>query len=266
VETIEQKIQKVQEFRPIDDVFFEVLAEDKGVCEEILRTVLDDKELVVCDVIVQSSERNIYGRSVRLDALCILGTGKRVNIEIQRSDKDDHLRRARFNSASITVKDSKAGDRFKDVVDVYIVYISQFDFFDGNSPIYHIDKVVRETGETVDDGSYEIFVNTTVKDGSDVSELMSCFLEKNINNPRFPKLSNRVKELKTSESGVQAVCEIMEKYNAIAARESAIKTTVEDYVELNISKEKTIAILMRKYGLTEQEANEQYDKYALALV
>jgi glutaminase len=58
----------------------------------------------------------------------------------------------------------------------------------------------------------------------------------------------------------------MEKYNAIAARESAIKTTVETSLEFGGSKEKTIAILMRKYGLTEQEANEQYDKYALALV
>jgi hypothetical protein len=262
VETIEQKIQKVQDFRPIDDVFFEVLAKDKGVCEEILRTILEDKELVVCDVIVQSSERNLYGRSVRLDALCILGTGDRVNIEVQRSDKDDHLRRARFNSASITVKDSEAGEQFQDVVDVYVVYISQFDFLGGNSPIYHIDKVVRETGELVEDGSYEIFVNTAVKDGSEVSELMSCFLETNISNPRFPKFSNRVKELKTTESGVQAVCEIMQKYE----REASIKTTVKNSFQFGGSKEKTIEILMEDFELTEQEANEQYDKYAPALV
>ena len=78
--TLEQKKRKVQDFRPIDDVFFEVLANDVPFCEELLRTILEDPKLVVNDVIVQSSERNMYGRSVRLDALCTLGNGEKCNI------------------------------------------------------------------------------------------------------------------------------------------------------------------------------------------
>ena len=58
--------------------FFEVLADDIGVCQEMLRIILEDEKLIVKDVIVQSSERNLYGRSVRLDALCILGNRKSV--------------------------------------------------------------------------------------------------------------------------------------------------------------------------------------------
>ena len=68
-----EKIEKIKEFRLIDDVFFEVFASDIPACQEILRTILEDEKLIVNDVIVQSSERNIYGRSVRLDALCTLG-------------------------------------------------------------------------------------------------------------------------------------------------------------------------------------------------
>ena len=52
------------------NVFFEVFASDIPACQEILRTIIEDDDLIVNDVIVQSSERNIYGRSVRLDALC----------------------------------------------------------------------------------------------------------------------------------------------------------------------------------------------------
>ena len=96
--TLEEKREKVKDLRPIDDVFFELLASQKAVCQEMLRTILEDDRLVVEDVIPQNSERNIYGRSVRLDALCILGDGSRVNIEVQRSDNDDHLKRARFNA------------------------------------------------------------------------------------------------------------------------------------------------------------------------
>ena len=66
----------------MDDVFFEVFAKDIPACQEILRTILEDDRLIVEEVIVQSSERNLYGRSVRLDALCTLGNGSKCNIEV----------------------------------------------------------------------------------------------------------------------------------------------------------------------------------------
>lgn len=210
--TEQEKRDRVKDFRPIDDVFFEVLAVNKEVCEEMLRTILEDFELVVLDVIVQSSERNIYGRSVRLDALCTLGNGTKCNIEIQRSDNDNHLKRARFNAASITVKESNPGDRFEDVIDVYIVYISEFDFLGKGKTTYHIDKTIRETGDIIDDGLHEIFVNTTIDDGTDTADLMSCFTKKEVINPKFPKLSKEVHRLKETEGGLNAVCEVMEKY------------------------------------------------------
>lgn len=91
--TFEEKKERVEGFRPIDDVFFEVLADDREVCQEILRTILEDKALIVEKVIVHCSIKNIFGRSVRLDALCILGDGAKCNIEVQRAHSDDHLKR-----------------------------------------------------------------------------------------------------------------------------------------------------------------------------
>lgn len=188
----EEKLKIVQRLRPIDDIFFEAIAEDPEVCEEILRVILEDPKLTVLEVITQSSEKNIYSRSVRLDALCTLGDGTKCNIEVQKSDNDDHLKRARFNASSITIKESNTGERFSDTIDLYIVYISQFDFLKEGRCIYHIDKVIRESGTTVDDGLHEIFVNTAVNDGSDISDLMSCFLATDVNNDKFPKLSCKV--------------------------------------------------------------------------
>ena len=127
--TLKEKEEKVKDLRPIDDVFFEVLANDVNFCQEMLQILLEDKNLVVKDVVVQSSERNLYGRSVRLDALCVLGNGKKCNVEVQRSDNDDHLRRVRFNAASIAVKDSQEGEKFEQIEDIIVVYISQFDIF-----------------------------------------------------------------------------------------------------------------------------------------
>lgn len=85
----------------------------------MLRTILEEDELVVQDVITQNSEKNLYGRSVRLDALCTLGNGEKCNIEIQRSDNDDHLRRVRYNASSITLRDSQIGTKFDKIQEVY---------------------------------------------------------------------------------------------------------------------------------------------------
>ena len=176
--TIEEKKRKVQDFRPIDDAFFEVLADDANFCQEMLRIILDDDELAVEDVIVQNSARNIYGRSVRLDALCTFANGKKCNVEVQRSDDDDHLRRVRFNASSIAVKDSQAGQK-------------------------------------------------------------------------FPELTKRMNYLKHQEGGLQAVCEVMERYERKAAREADIRAIKN----------------MLKHGLTKENILEDYteEEYAIAI-
>lgn len=248
---LQEKQEKVKDFRPIDDVFFEVLAKSTAVCQEILRVIMEDNNLVVIQVITQSSERNLYGRSVRLDALCTLGNGTKCNIEVQRSNNDDHLRRARFNASSITVKESNPGDHFKDILELYIVYISESDFFKKGKTIYHVDKVLRETGTVIDDGLHEIFVNTQINDGTYIAELMSCFLKKEVKNPKFPAISAEVARLKETEGGTRAVCEVMEKYEKIAATKAVKNANIEKIIrmlEKKYSKEEILDI-----GYTEDE-------------
>lgn len=246
----QQKKEKVENLRPIDDVFFEVLARSIPVCQEMLRTILEDKELVVISCVTQSDERNLYGRSVRLDALCQLGNGVKVNIEVQRSDNDNHLKRARFNASSITVRDSQMGTNFDEVMELYIVYISEFDFLKGNKTIYHVDKVLRETGVVIDDGLHEIFVNTTIDDGTDIADLMSQLTKKEVKSDKFPALSSEVKRLKETEGGVQTMCEVMQKYERIAVNEERI-SAIQNLMRLDCSKE-----FILKAGYTEDEYAE----------
>ena len=60
----------------IDDTLFQKMAEDVGFCEELLSTVLGQK-VIVESVVQQNSIKNLQGRSVILDALCILENEKR---------------------------------------------------------------------------------------------------------------------------------------------------------------------------------------------
>lgn len=223
----DEKEAYVAKLRPIDDVFFELLAEDIAFCQEILRVILEDDKLTVTNVVVQSALRNVYGRSVRLDALCTLGDGRKCNVEVQRSPYDDHLRRVRLNAASITKVESEPGELFSEIPNVCIVYISEFDFLGGRKTIYHIDKVIRETGTAIDDGLQEVFVNTCVDDGSDIAELMRCFMQTDVNNPKFPVFSSRVNQFKNTERGMHRMCELMERYMAEGKAEARAQGLAE---------------------------------------
>ena len=253
--TLEEKIEQVKNFRPIDDTFFEVLADDIGVCQEMLRIILEDEKLIVKDVIVQSSERNLYGRSVRLDALCILGNGKKCNVEVQRSNMDHHLKRVRFNASIITVRDSQTGEKFEKTIDLIVVYISEFDIFKRGRVIYHVDSVIRETQEKVDDGLERVFVNTVVKDGTTISEYMDCFLQKEVDNVKFPKLTNRVHYLKHEEGGVNAVCEVMKKYSEEVAEKAYQQGEEAGQRQANIAAIKNMII---RFQATKEVILEDY--------
>lgn len=146
----------------------------------------------------------------------------------------------------------------EDILELYIIYISEFDFLKGGLTTYHIDKVIRENGEIVDDGLHEIFVNTAVDDGSSTAGLMSCFTRKEVTNREFPAVTRRFQELK-SEGGAGAVCEIMERYlkeaekNGEKAGEKAERIkAIQNMIDLEIPKEK----ILKKYSPEEYQEAE----------
>ena len=206
---------------PIDDLMFCKMAEHKEFCEEILRVILEDDKLTVLEAIPQWQGKNLSGRSVVLDAKCVTGDGRQINIEVQKADDDNHLKRARYNAAVLTTNISETGKRFEFIPDVCIVFISKFDIFDSGLPLYHIDKVVRETGQVIEDGLTEIFVNTVNYDGSKPSRLMKLFTENDAySNDEFPVTSELKSRLKSSEGGSRAMNEILEKLISDEKRES----------------------------------------------
>ena len=209
---------------PIDDLMFCKMAEHKEFCEEILRVILEDDGLTVIEAIPQWQGKNLTGRSVVLDAKCVTGDGRQINIEVQKADDDNHLKRARYNAAVLTTNISETGKKFEFIPDVCIVFISKFDIFDGGLPLYHIDKVVRETGQVIEDGLTEIFVNTVNNDGSKPARLMKLFTDNDAySSDEFPITSELKSRLKSSEGGSRTMNEILEKLISDEKRESELR-------------------------------------------
>ena len=249
----------VQQLRLIDDIFFEKVMEDRETCEEVIRVIMESPELCIKEVHPQEPVHNLQGRSVRLDALCERTDGSFINVEVQRADNDNHFKRVRYNASCITANVTDPGEKFKNVRDVCIIYISEFDVFKKGKTIYHTRQVVQETEKDVkpvyvEDGFSSIYVNTEIKDNTEISELMDCFLQTKVNNPKFPKLSSRVAQFKENEEGERKMNALLEKYVEKSKMEG-INEGIKEGMEIGRARE--IIRLSRRYNISDNDIQEE---------
>ena len=108
----------------IDDRLFRVAAKDKAFCEELCQVIYSDKKLTVLENEVQWDGHNLYGKSVMLDLKCVLGDGTFVNVEIQKSDNENHQKRIRYNGAILTTNITDPGVNYKNVR-MYALFLYQ---------------------------------------------------------------------------------------------------------------------------------------------
>ncbi|MBP5197430.1 MAG: PD-(D/E)XK nuclease family transposase [Lachnospiraceae bacterium] len=228
---------KARRMNPIDDEFFRKMAEDAGFCEEVITVVLKDSGIKVQRVIPQKEVKNLQGRSVVLDALCILENGEFCQVEVQKANDDDHLRRVRYDISCITANITEPGTLFENVPNVITIFISKSDIFERGLTIYHVDSVIRETGEMIDDGVSRIFVNATVKDGSDVAEMMDVFtVNDKYNFEKFPRISARKYHFKNEMEGKAEMSEIGEEIRAMGREEGLKEGADLTIINLTIAK------------------------------
>lgn len=203
----------IASLRPIDDIMFECLMKNSAVCEEILRIILDDKELSVIEVVSQNSIKNLRGRSVRLDALCRLGDGRLCNVEVQRANNDDHQRRVRYNASVATANIVSPGEKFEQVPEMIVIYISEFDMFSFGRVIYHVERFITEEMKQVDNGLHEIYVTAGHSDSSVLGELMRCFTRTDLQKYQsaFPALASEFTNIKNDREEVSYMNKVLEE-------------------------------------------------------
>lgn len=257
---LDKQKELVKKLNIIDDTFFHKLVEDVGVCEEMLRTILEDDSIEVISSEPQKYLRNTQARSVILDVLCKDASGRRMNIEVQKADNGDHQRRVRYNGSNIDTYMTEKGIGFDKIPDVYIIFISKFDIFAEGRTVYHIDRVIRETGTVVTNGFYEIYLNTEYDDGSETASLLQYMKKTQGENKSFPRLSRRVRYFKEEQKGVSAMCELIEQYAQERAREAAKEAARETARELFYNGASYEIVRKSLKSLTKEELDRIYEE------
>lgn len=104
----QEDLERLRGFRLMDDDFLTKCFEGDTACIQlVLRIVLDLPDLVVTDVRTQVFVENLLNRSIRLDVLATDALGRKINVEIQRSDKGAGRKRARYNSGMMIFQIAK---------------------------------------------------------------------------------------------------------------------------------------------------------------
>jgi predicted transposase/invertase (TIGR01784 family) len=111
-------------------------------------------DLVVVDVRTQVFVENLLNRSVRLDVLATDRAGRKINIEIQRSDKGAGRKRARYNSSMMDANLLQKGEDFDKLPETYVVFITECDVIGDGQPLYKIERYISGSGKKFEDGSH----------------------------------------------------------------------------------------------------------------
>ena len=219
----EEYLQRLRGLRLLDDNFMTKVFEDKGCSEVLLQVVLDRDDLTIREVHSQYGLNNIQGRSARLDILAVDEQNRAYNIEIQRNDRGAEVRRARYNSGLMDANITNPGDRYDQLYETYVIFITENDILKAGLPIYHIDRMIRETGKEFGDGAHIIYVNSRVKDDTKLGRLMQDFTCTNPNDMNYPVLAQRVRYFKEDTKGVATMCRAFEEVREEGKREQAVE-------------------------------------------
>lgn len=207
----EELLQKIKEFRLLDDDFMSRVFDENIECTElILRIILDKPDIKVSEVHTQREIKNLLGHSVRLDIDALDANNEPIDVEIQRSDKGAGVKRARYNSSMMDANTLVKGEDYDKLPESYVIFITENDVMGANLPVYHADRIVSETGKPLGDGAHIIYVNGAYRDESPIGKLMHDFSCKNPSDMYYKPLAEQVRYYKEDAKGVEAMCRIVE--------------------------------------------------------
>ena len=137
---------------------------------------------------------------------------------------------------------------FDNLPETYVIFITENDVLGSNKPIYHIERIIKETGKIFGDETHIIYVNGAYQDDTPLGMLMHDFSCKNPDNMHYKLLAEKTRYFKEDKRGVALMCKIMEELIDNEKKESALRMLADG--ELSLEK-------IAKYsGLTLEQVKE----------
>ena len=184
-----------------------------------------------------------------LDVEAIDSSGEKYDIEIQRDEYEAYPERGRYHLAIMDAHSLKPKQPFRALPTSYVVFIMEKDYYGEGLPVYHVDRVVRETGREYGDRAQIAYANGAYQGENDIGRLMADFREVDPQKMHNQELAGRAYDLKYKEDEVRKMCKAMEITFEEGRKEGRIEALVQ-----------SIRNLMNRRG---QTADESMDELAI---
>ena len=149
---------------------------------------------------------------------------------------------------------------YEKLPELYLITLTPMDFLRGNKLRYEVQRSVPGLDCDVDNGIHEVYINSSIKDDSELSELMQFLASDEIRHVKFPALSKRIQQYKTEEKGVIEVSTAFETLTAELMQKSRAEGREEGHLEEKqitirnaLQEGLPIDMITRLTGLSEKE-------------
>ena len=230
-----------KKFNLLSDTFMSVALRDREAAQEVIRVFTGIKDLRIISLSTQVRLPRMVAHDAILDVVAEDSIGRVYNIEVQRADNLDHVRRVRYYCAMLDMAWLEKGGSYEELPDLYMIYLSEKDLWRGGRTLYTVEEELNKANIPYSDGIHIIYANAEVNDGTEIARTMQYFKESDPMDQSHGALSKRVHYLKCEEGGYQEMCEVAEK----------IYTEGQTVGELNARKK--TACTLKNMGMAEED-------------
>ena len=259
-----------QAFTLLDDAFMTLFFhENIKATELVLRIILDKDDIEILEVTAQDDVPSLQGRGIRLDVFAKDSKGKLYDIEVQCSERGAGFKRARYNSSLLDANILEKGSEHEELPETYVIFITREDTIGRNLPIYHIERMIKETNEEINDGAHIIYVPASYVSDTPLGKLMADFRNPNPNTMNYKEIAEKAKVLKETEGGKVKMCAITEKWYNDGKAEGIAEGEARGYnaVAEAMIKEKTPISMIQKFTkLSLEQLRKLSEECGVALV
>ncbi len=199
----------------LDDEFMTIVFDrNTETTELLLNIILGRNDMEVTEVVAQREYKNPVtgGRSIKLDIYAKGSDGKVYDIEVQNENAGADVRRARFHSSMLDTKMLKEKQKFREIHESYVIFITKNDYMKMGLPLYHVERTIQESGALFGDGAHIIYVNGSYKNDSDpVGKLIHDFRCTSAVDMFYQELAKSVRHFKETEGGRSQMSKTMEE-------------------------------------------------------
>ena len=222
----------IKNFTLMSDIFMRNVFKQRECLEYVLQIILEKQDLRVIDQVVQKDYKNLQGRSAIMDCVARDSEGKQFDVEIQQDNEGASPKRARYHGGLMDMNTLNPGQDFDELPESYVIFITRDDVLGYGLPIYHIDKQIKEVGESFQDEAHIIYVNSRKQEDTELGKLMHDLHCKDADEMHSPVLAKRVHELKDTQKGVEFMCREMEKIYSEGMESGELKSKKETVLSM----------------------------------